>query len=583
MKTKLTVFKLLILLCGTFLTTAVFGQTTLVWTNQLGGQIGVTANWNPNGVPNPNSGAPGDTMQFDGQTVGPLYLKADGGLNAGVSGSAVGLVIYMDSNQVSSVNIAYDVPGGFNSTGVRTANITVDPGAGTLSLGNTNQNVALYMVLGGVNGQIHEFLNNSANPAIIYPGWRLAYGGGGSHTISFDGPGNWYVTNSLVAVNGSQTIISKSGTGTMIWQYAVVPVVVPNSQIQGPVTINAGTLIVDSGNLLNNLTGSQTMVNNGTLFEYDGQANALGSVANGTISLSISGTGPIQVNNGTLTLSGANTYAGGTTISAGTLQVGAGGTSGSIGTGNVTDHGVFVFNRSDGVTFTNVISGSGSLVQNGTGMLTLSGANTYTGPTTVSNGTLVITGSSVGGDMDVSGGILVPVGVGTVSNFNVGGSMNINSGTIVASLNKSLSPSNTTFTVTGTINSTGGTLKLLNFGPDLVVGDTFAIFSQPVGGNAMTIVSPGFTVNNNLAVDGSVAVNSIAPAGSGQITAAVSAGQLNLSWPATWTGLHLQVQTNSLTVGLSNNWVTIPGTDAGNSYSATLNSSNGSVFFRLAP
>jgi len=45
----------------------------------------------------------------------------------------------------------------------------------------------------------------------------------------------------------------------------------------------------------------------------------------------------------------------------------------------------------------------------------------------------------------------------------------------------------------------------------------------------------------------------------------------------------LQVQTNSLTVGLSNNWVTIPGTDAGNSYSATLNSSNGSVFFRLAP
>jgi len=58
---------------------------------------------------------------------------------------------------------------------------------------------------------------------------------------------------------------------------------------------------------------------------------------------------------------------------------------------------------------------------------------------------------------------------------------------------------------------------------------------------------------------------------------------LNLSWPAGWTGLHLQSQTNSLAVGLSTNWVTIPGTDAGNSYSITPDKSKGTVFYRLAP
>jgi len=56
-----------------------------------------------------------------------------------------------------------------------------------------------------------------------------------------------------------------------------------------------------------------------------------------------------------------------------------------------------------------------------------------------------------------------------------------------------------------------------------------------------------------------------------------------LSWPAAWTGAHLQVQTNSLTIGLSNNWVTIPGTDASNSYTITPDNSNGTVFYRLAP
>ncbi|MGD0252515.1 MAG: autotransporter-associated beta strand repeat-containing protein [Verrucomicrobiota bacterium] len=402
--------------------------------------------------------------------------------------------------------------------------------------------------------------------------WR--FGGGGTHTLVFDGSGNWNVTNYLTVADGPATVITKSGTGTMTWTGANVPNSAGNSIIASPFTISNGIVVLKSGDLL----GTQNIANNGNLLQYD---TGNSTVTATTLSGVISGTGPLQVSSGTLTLSGANTYTGGTTISAGTLQVGAGGTSGSFGTGDVTNNGVLVFNRSDSVAFGNVISGAGSVVQYGSGTLTLAGANTYTGATTVSNGTLVV--SLVGGDMDVSGGTLVPAAVGSVGTLNVAGSMNISAGTVVATLNRALSPSNSIFSVAGSLNNTAGTLKLLNFGPALAVGDKFTIFNQPVGGAAMTIVSPGFTAANNLAVDGSVTVSSVVPVGSGQITAAVSGGQLNLSWPAAYTGLHLQVQTNSLATGLGTNWVTIPGTDDANSYSNTMNTTNGSVFYRLAP
>src|SRR5262249_28330994 len=71
-----------------------------------------------------------------------------------------------------------------------------------------------------------------------------------------------------------------------------------------------------------------------------------------------------------------------------TLQVGNGGTTGSLGTGAVSDNGTLVFNRSDNIAVNNVISGSGGLTQSGSGTVTLGAANTYMGATTVANGTV---------------------------------------------------------------------------------------------------------------------------------------------------------------------------------------------------
>ena len=65
-------------------------------------------------------------------------------------------------------------------------------------------------------------------------------------------------------------------------------------------------------------------------------------------------------------VSGSNTYTGGTTITAGTLQLGNGGTSGSI-LGDVTDNATFAINRSDSYVFGGVISGSAEFQQTGTG------------------------------------------------------------------------------------------------------------------------------------------------------------------------------------------------------------------------
>ena len=99
---------------------------------------------------------------------------------------------------------------------------------------------------------------------------------------------------------------------------------------------------------------------------------------------------------GTLALTGANTYVDPTTIAAGTLQIGAGGTTGTPGTGAITNNATLAFNRSDALAVANVISGTGALTHAGTGTTTLTGAVSYSGATNVNAGTLITTPAQTG-------------------------------------------------------------------------------------------------------------------------------------------------------------------------------------------
>ncbi|MBV9550623.1 MAG: autotransporter-associated beta strand repeat-containing protein, partial [Alphaproteobacteria bacterium] len=181
------------------------------------------------------------------------------------------------------------------------------------------------------------------------------------------------------------------------------------TSILSPGTIRAGAAGTFSPNSAISLASGATLDLNSfnqTVGSITGAGNVtLGSAAltvNGGNSFAgvISGTGSlVKANSGTLILTGVNTYTGGTTINSGnTLQLGSGSTSGSI-LGNVTDNGTLIVNRSDGYTFAGVISGTGALTQQGTGTLILTGANTYSGSTIISAGTLQIGSGGTGGSI----------------------------------------------------------------------------------------------------------------------------------------------------------------------------------------
>lgn len=132
-----------------------------------------------------------------------------------------------------------------------------------------------------------------------------------------------------------------------------------------------------------------------------GTASTITQSGTGSYSLTMNGMA------GTLVLAGSSVYTGGTIISAGTLQIGRGGTTGSI-IGDVTNNSALVFNRSDNITFPGVITGTGCLTQAGPGVLTLSGSSLFWGPTTISGGTLNVLGNYAlqGSTVTMTGGSL---------------------------------------------------------------------------------------------------------------------------------------------------------------------------------
>lgn len=251
-------------------------------------------------------------------------------------------------------------------------------------------------------------------------------------------------------------------------------------------------------------------------------------------------------------------------------------------------------------------SPGGGLTKLGSGTLTLSGGNSYSGTTVVSNGTLLVDGSITGPATVKSGATLG--GIGTLSGVvtvEAGGRLAAGSsgigaltlitspvlnGAVVAEVDRN---DGVTFLADvinnisgGTLNY-GGTLVITNVGLDLQVGDTFTLFSSASYSGSFTLVSQTpnqiITWNTaNLAVNGTISVASVAPAVNttpAPITFGVSGNTLNLSWPPDRLGWTLQ--TNAVSVAQPAQWFTLPGSATVTNVAITIDPSKTNVFFRL--
>ncbi|MGY4407094.1 autotransporter domain-containing protein [Bradyrhizobium sp. USDA 3315] len=264
--------------------------------------------------------------------------------------------------------------------------------------------------------------------------------GGGAFDIA-DAANNFTLGQSI---NGNGTLF-KFGAGTLT--------LTGNSSLTGGIAISAGTLQLGNGGTSGSILGQ--VVNNGTF--------AINRSDTYTFGGDISGSGGfVQKGSGTTILTGTGRYGGGTTIANGTLQIGNGGTSGAI-TGNVFNNGRLIFNRSDDSTFAGSISGGGLFTKSGTGTLTLSGNNTYTGGTQLLGGTLVVQGGNAIGDNSsviVLGNstlrLLSNEKVATLSSGATDfGTVDLAAGNLTTSLNSTI----TTALYYGAITGAGGLVK----------------------------------------------------------------------------------------------------------------------------
>ncbi len=189
-----------------------------------------------------------------------------------------------------------------------------------------------------------------------------------------------------------------SGTGALTKQGTGVLVLTGANTYTGGTTISSGSLQGDTTSLQGLIT------NNGTVVFDQPNAGTYAGVMSGTGDLTKQGTG-------VLVLTGANTYSGGTSVLQGVLQGDASSLQGSI-----TNNGTVVFDQASTGTFTGVMSGTGGLTKQGTGALVLTGANTYSGGTTIASGTVSIAGTSPTGTGDIVVNTAATLmGTGTIS------------------------------------------------------------------------------------------------------------------------------------------------------------------------
>ncbi|GGA86496.1 hypothetical protein GCM10011491_12690 [Brucella endophytica] len=369
---------------------------------------------------------------------GYVFVEQGGTLSNGIGvvgrqEDASGFAVVRDADSVWS-NTALTLGQKDDSTGVLVltngGTVRVGGGEGTLTIadevGSTGiLNIGAYSPTGqdyGLNNVVSDLLPTDLAPAAGagYLDAKTIQFGQGAGFVNFKHTETeaddysfkaGFAGNGTVTHHAGFTVLdgdSSAFTGNMT---ILGGVAVANNVLAGNVGVGAsGTLRIGHGGATGDVVND---IQNEGLVQFNrSDRYVYGSV--------IAGTGAVeQLGTGTTVLTGANAYTGRTTITNGTLQLGDGGTSGSIANTSgveIGENGTLAFNRSDAVLFDRKITGTGKLAQIGFGLTNVTEDNSgFTGEARVENGVLSVNGV-LRGTMDVTGGTLEGVGrVGTTT------------------------------------------------------------------------------------------------------------------------------------------------------------------------
>jgi autotransporter-associated beta strand protein len=511
-------------LVGSVAPTSVTDNSSLNYFFTGGGSISGSGSLLMNGsgiltISNANSYTGGSTI-----SSGTVVVKDPGQMALGVGTVTlaggkleIGLKSGAATVGLSNINVTANSTLQFDGAGSYAFNVlgalTGSPGAtltiyGYLNNSSTPDRIRLYgiftnnapIVITGLGDEVEIAPYNTTNGYQVYNGVISGNGGRfvprGAGNVIFNAA-NTFNDNSVQAngngASGYSVLLSSGNVGV------------------GADSVSSSPPTIDSSPLGTGILGIKVGAEGGTcsLFASGGAHTVANLIAYTS-----------ATNTVTLTLSGSNnlTLAGSFTL------------SGADGTGN-TNRTINV-NNTALTTISGVISDAGlgcGIIKIGSRTLVLSATNTYAGPTTVSNGTLLVNGqigtntvTVAGGTLGGSGTILGPVTVSSagtlapdtsaIGTLTINNSLTLN-GNLFFKVNKSLSPSqsNDIAVVTGTLANGGtGTLTVSNAGPALVVGDKFKLFNQAVANSSALGVSGGGVLwANNLQVDGSISVTSL--------------------------------------------------------------------------
>ncbi|WP_057520275.1 fibronectin-binding autotransporter adhesin ShdA [Salmonella enterica] len=347
------------------------------------------------------------------------------------------LILSNTGNDYGDTEIVGGILAAKDATSLGTGDVTIAENATlALSQGTLDNNVT-------GEGQIVK----SGSDELIVTGDNNYSGGttisGGTLTVDHaDSLGSGDIDNSgVLKVGEGELENTLSGSGSLVKTGSGELTLSGDNDYSGGTIISDGTLIADNADSL----GTGAVANSGVL-----------QVGEGELENTLSGSGSlVKTGSGELTLSGDNDYSGGTIISDGTLIAD---NADSLGTGAVANSGVLQVGEGE---LENTLSGSGSLVKTGTGELTLSGDNSYSGGTTITDGMLTADHADSLGTGAVANSGVLQVGEGELENTLSGSGSLVKTGTGELTLSGDNSYSGTTTITDGTliaanVNALGG-------------------------------------------------------------------------------------------------------------------------------